>query len=174
MRERTYIFLVVILLLAIFTAWLDFASPHIQLGPLTRDIKVHQGLDLQGGLRVLLEADVPPDAAVSSDSMQVAKSSIEKRVNALGVVEPVIQTQGSRRLAVELPGIANPDEAIKTFGGTGLLEFIDAEDTPLTEGEVVKTTGRTRDNSCAGFISSAGATATASTTPSPTRRFIRR
>ncbi len=169
MRERTYVFLIIILLLAIFAAWLDFASPHIKLGPIDRDIRVHQGLDLQGGLRVLLEADVPPTTDVSPESLGVAKDIIEKRVNALGVVEPVIQTQGTRRLAVELPGIANPDEAIKTFGGTGLLEFVDAESTPLREGEVVKTTGPTVDNSCAGLIGSNAATPAAPTaTVAPT------
>jgi preprotein translocase subunit SecD len=162
MRERTYIFLIVILLLAIFAGWLDFASPHIKLGPIDREIKVHEGLDLQGGLRVLLEADVPATTVVSAESMQVAKSIIEKRVNALGVVEPVIQTQGERRLVVELPGIANPDEAIKTFGGTGLLEFVNAASTPLNEGDTVQTTGPSPDNSC-GVLASAG-----TVTPAPT------
>jgi preprotein translocase subunit SecD len=165
MRERTYIFLGIILLLAIFAAWLDFASPHIQLGPIDREIKVHEGLDLQGGLRVLLEADVPAGTVISPDSIAVAKSIIEKRVNALGVSEPVIQTQGENRISVELPGIANPDEAIKTFGNTGLLEFIDAGSTPLTEGETVSTTGPSPANSCSNLAASAAPTATAVVTP---------
>jgi preprotein translocase subunit SecD len=163
MRERTYIFLVLILLLAIFTGWLDFASPHIQIGPIDREIKIHEGLDLVGGLRVLLEPDLPNGVVVTPDQLQVAKSIIEKRVNGLGVTEPLIQTQGTNRISVELPGIANPDEAIKTFGSTGLLEFVDAEDTPLTEGETVQTTGKTAANSCSGPASTGG-----TTTPAPT------
>jgi preprotein translocase subunit SecD len=168
MRERTYVFLVAILLIAILAAWLDFGNPHIKIGPVDRDIKIHEGLDLVGGLRVLLEPDVPPGTIVSADSMQVAKAIVEKRVNALGVAEPVIQTQGAQRLSVELPGIANPDEAIRVFGSTGLLEFVDAGDTPLTEGDTVKTTGQTAANSCAGLIGQGTATAAPTSTEAPT------
>ncbi len=172
MRERTYIYLVLILLLAAFVGWLDFASPHIKIGPIDHEVKIHEGLDLVGGLRVLLEPDLPADTPVTADQIAVAKTIIEKRVNALGVNEPLIQTQGARRISVELPGIANPDQAIKTFGGTGLLEFVDAGDTPLSEGEVVQTTGKSPSNSCTGpAAGAAGATATVvppTATPSPT------
>jgi preprotein translocase subunit SecD len=168
MRERTYMFLVGILLVAIAMAYLDFASPHIKIGPIDREIRIHEGLDLVGGLRVLLEPDVAPGTVVSPDSMAVAKAIVEKRVNALGVAEPIIQTQGAQRLSVELPGIANPDQAIKVFGSTGLLEFVDAGDTPLTEGDTVKTTGQTAANSCAGLISQPGSTPAAGATVPPT------
>lgn len=168
MRERTYIFLVGILLIAIVVAWLDFASPHIKFGPIDRDIKIHEGLDLVGGLRVLLEPDVAAGSVVSPESMAVAKAIIEKRVNALGVAEPVIQTQGAQRLSVELPGIANPDEAIKVFGSTGLLEFVDAGDTPFTEGDTVSTTGQTAANSCAGLVNKLAATPGPGTAAAPT------
>ncbi len=163
MRERTYIFLVAIVLLAIFAAWLDFGNPHISLGPINRDIKIHEGLDLQGGLRVLLEPDVPADTPVTPDQMDVVRTIVSQRINALGVNEPLIQLQGARRLSVELPGITNPDEAIKTFGNTGLLEFVDAADNPPAEGETIQTTGRTAANSCSG----AGTQGTANT-PAPT------
>lgn len=165
MRQRTYISLIFILLLAIFAGWLTFLSPHINLGPIDKEVKTHLGLDLQGGLRVLLEADVPEGTQVSPDSMNVAKSIIEKRVNALGVAEPLIQIQGDQRIVVELPGIANPDEAIKVFGGTGLLEFIDAGSTPITEGQTIATTGQTPDNSCSNLLPG-NATPTPAFTPS--------
>ncbi|MGE5138615.1 MAG: protein translocase subunit SecD [Rudaea sp.] len=168
MRERTYIFLVGILLLAIFAAWLDFASPHIKIGPVDREIKIHEGLDLQGGLRVLLEPDLPADVPVTPDQLDVVRTIIGQRVNALGVNEPLIQTQGTRRLSVELPGIQNPDEAIRTFGSTGLLEFVDAGDNPPNEGETVQTTGKTTTNSCSGAASQSNATPTATATPPPT------
>lgn len=142
MRERNYVFLVGIIFLALIAGWIDLPdNPGLRLGPLQKDIKVHEGLDLQGGLQVLLQADVPECAGVSSDSMDAAKAIVENRINGLGVTEPLIQRQGQCRLVVELPGISNPDEAIKTFGGTGLLEFIDAGDTPLTQDQLVQTTG---------------------------------
>lgn len=168
MRERTYVFLVGILLIAILAAWLDFANPHIKFGPVDREIKIHEGLDLVGGLRVLLEPDVAPGVVVSPDSMAVAKAIVEKRVNALGVSEPVIQTQGAQRLSVELPGIANPDEAIQVFGSTGLLEFVDAGDNPPAEGAIVKTTGQSAANSCAGLIRQGSATPAPTVAPAAT------
>ncbi len=168
MRERTYIFLVVILLLAIFAAWLDFGSPHIKIGPIDRDIKIHEGLDLQGGLRVLLEPDVPADTPVTPDQMDVVRTIISQRVNALGVNEPVIQLQGARRISVELPGISNPDQAIAAFGSTGLLEFVDADSNPPAEGDVVKTTGKTAANSCSGVAPSSNNTPAPTATLAPT------
>ncbi|MEW5721011.1 MAG: protein translocase subunit SecD, partial [Chloroflexota bacterium] len=55
--------------------------------------------------------------------------------------EPQIQILGNRRILVQLPGLTNPDDAIRTFGSTGQLEFIDAGDTGLDAGAVVQTTG---------------------------------
>ncbi|MCL4488552.1 MAG: protein translocase subunit SecD [Chloroflexi bacterium] len=142
MRERNYVFLIGIIFLALITGWVDMpTNPGLHAGPINKDIKVHEGLDLQGGLQVLLQADVPDCQTVSNESMDAAKAIVENRINGLGVTEPLIQRQGQCRIVVELPGISNPDEAIKTFGGTGLLEFVDAGDTPLTEGESVQTTG---------------------------------
>ncbi len=167
MRQRTYISLALIILLAIFTGWLALSNPVITLGDLTQQVKVHLGLDLQGGLRVLLQADVPEGTTVEADQIKVARDIIEKRVNALGVSEPLIQVQGTNRIVVELPGIDNPDEAVKAFGSTGLLEFVDAGSTPLTEGQEIVTTGPSADNSC-GAVAQAAAAAIATVTPGGT------
>lgn len=171
MRQRTYISLALILLLAVLCGWLALTNPVIQIGSLRKDVRPHLGLDLQGGLRVLLQADVPPGTVIDADSIRIAKEIIEKRVNALGVVEPLIQIQGNTRIVVELPGIANPDEAIRAFGGTGLLEFVDAGDTPPAEGSQVGTTGQMAGNSCSGAIAATntptpGATGAATQVPS--------
>lgn len=142
MRERNYMMLIGIIFLALVAGWVVLPdNPGLRLGPINKEIKVHEGLDLQGGLQVLLQADVADCNSVSSESMDSAKAIVENRINGLGVVEPLIQKSGNCRLVVQLPGISNPDEAIRTFGGTGLLEFIDAGDTPLTEGQLVQTTG---------------------------------
>ena len=168
MRERNYIFLVGIIFIALIAGWIDLPdNPGLRLGPISKDIKVHEGLDLQGGLQVLLQADVADCASVTDDSMEAAKSIVENRINGLGVTEPLIQRQGTCRLVVELPGISNPDEAIKTFGGTGLLEFVDARDTPLTEGQTVETTGLATVV-VPGQPTPTAAPATATVLPSPT------
>ncbi len=142
MRERNYALLVGIIFIALVAGWIVLPdNPGLRVGPFTKEIKVHEGLDLQGGLQVLLQADVADCASVTTDAMDSAKLIVEKRVNALGVAEPLIQRQGQCRIVVELPGLADPDAAIRTFGNTGLLEFIDAGDTPLSEGQLVQTTG---------------------------------
>ncbi len=140
MQQRTLRVLVAIAILAVAAAYLSWPSnDYISLGPIQHDIKIREGLDLQGGVQVRLEADPPAGVPVTSDTMQAARDIIEKRINALGVAEPLIQMQGDRRIIVELPGLQNVDEAIKTFQGTGLLEFIDAGSTPLPIDAVVTT-----------------------------------
>ncbi|HSM56392.1 MAG TPA: protein translocase subunit SecD [Candidatus Sulfomarinibacteraceae bacterium] len=101
---------------------------------------VQPGLDLQGGLQVLLEADVPEDQPVSMDDMTAARQIISQRVNALGVAEPLVQIEGERRILVELPGIEDTAQAIDLIQETALLEFIDTGANPLPEGTCVRTT----------------------------------
>jgi len=146
MRQRNISLLIAIVLLTAVLIWInlpDNPGIHIRLGGLQidRDIYIHQGLDLQGGLQVLLEADVTSDQAASFDArtMEAARVVVENRVNGLGVTEPVVQLQGERRIIVELPGIQNPEQAIATLRETGLLEFIEAGRSPLREGQLVRT-----------------------------------
>lgn len=126
MSQRYSLRLIPILCLVAAAIWVDLPNnPGIRLGSFRRDIRVVRGLDLRGGLRVLLEADLPPEVEVTSDQMQTVRNIIENRVNGLGVTEPVVQVAGSRRILVELPGIENPDQAVVTLRETGLLEFIE-------------------------------------------------
>lgn len=133
--------MIAILILAIVVVYIDLpSSPGLHVGPVQQDFQVRQGLDLQGGLQVLLEADLPEGEELEPGALGVASSIIENRVNALGVVEPLVQTQGERRVIVELPGVQDPDEAIATIRQTGLLEFIDAGSRYLPPTTVVQTT----------------------------------
>ena len=145
MRQRDLRLLIGIVILIAFAGWVALpANPgiHIHVGPLNfdREISIHQGLDLRGGMQVLLEADVPATQQVTRDAMDAARGIIENRVNGLGVSEPNVQVVGERRILVELPGIQDPEQAVATFRGTGLLEFIDAGSTYLEPGTVVQTT----------------------------------
>ncbi len=89
------------------------------------------GLDLSGGTQLVYRADVSKvPAAEVDDALASLREVIERRVNAFGVGEPVVQTQqggalgqGEQRLVVELPGVTNVDEAVKMIGQTPLLEF---------------------------------------------------
>ncbi len=142
MRERNYALLVVIIFLALVAGWIDVPdNPGIHLGSFNIDTKVRFGLDIQGGLQVLLQAVGIPCELVQSEAMDSTKAVVESRINALGVAEPLIQRQGQCRIVVQLPGISNPDDAIRTFGSTALLEFVDTGDQSLQEGTAIQTTG---------------------------------
>jgi len=104
-----------------------------------REIALRLGLDLQGGLQVLLAADVPDGQELDPTSMETARRIVESRVNSLGLTEPLVQAQGDRRIIVELPGIDNPDQAVETIKGTALLEFANAGTLPLAPGTLVTT-----------------------------------
>ena len=108
-----------------------------------RDLRdIARGLDLQGGSQILLEADLPTDVTLDEGSMSTARIIVENRVNSLGVTEPLVQGQGSRRIIVELPGIDNPEKAIETLRATGQLEFIRSGNSQVFSGAVVNTTNR--------------------------------
>jgi preprotein translocase subunit SecD len=145
MGQRNTRWLIPILLIIASAVWIVLPNnPGIHLGSFDREIKVVQGLDLQGGLRVLLEADLPADSEVTSDQMETAREIIENRVNGLGVTEPVIQVAGNRRILVELPGIGDPEEAVATIKETGLLEFVEMgylsnQEISLLSGQIIKT-----------------------------------
>ncbi|MBI4050609.1 MAG: protein translocase subunit SecD [Candidatus Doudnabacteria bacterium] len=82
------------------------------------------GLDLQGGTHLVYEGDLTDiTAGDRGDAMNSARDVIERRVNAFGVSEPVIQVAGDNRLIVELPGVKDIEGAIKQIGLTPFLEF---------------------------------------------------
>ena len=90
------------------------------------------GLDLAGGSHLVYEADVTKlDPAEVPQLMGVLRAVIEKRVNAFGVSEPVVQVERSsfvsekqsERLVIELPGVTDVSQAVKEIGETPVLEF---------------------------------------------------
>jgi protein-export membrane protein SecD len=138
MTQRDFVWLGIIILIV-------SAAIYIILNP---EYTIHRGLDLQGGLQVLLGADVPDDEPITADQMDTARQIIDRRVNALGVAEPLVQTEGERRILVELPGIDNPQEAISLIQETALLEFVDTGSTPLPEGMCIRTSQNTGPSRC--------------------------
>jgi len=116
-----------------------WANLLVWQGEQQRGVTIHQGLDLQGGLQVVLEADLPEGQELTEGAMEAARIIVDNRVNGLGVTEPLVQLQGNNRIIVELPGISNPDLAISTIRETGLLEFVDAGFAPIPEGTVIQT-----------------------------------
>lgn len=144
MQQRDMTLLMVIIIVTAFAIWVVWPTNpglHIHLGPLNfdRDIRVHRGLDLQGGMQVVLQADMPAGQEADAGALAAAKGIVENRVNGLGVTEPLVQLAGTDRIVVELPGIEDAELAISTLRQTGLLEFVDAGTTYLPPGTVVQT-----------------------------------
>ena len=124
--SRIYRLLIPIALILLIALYIDLPkSPGIHFIGINRDFSTHLGLDLVGGVQALLEADVSPNTPIGANQMDVAKTIVENRVNALGVSEPIVQQAGSRRIVVELPGETDPEKALAVIKETGLLEFID-------------------------------------------------
>ncbi len=80
------------------------------------------GLDLQGGVNLVYQADLST-VENKSEAMQGLRDVIERRINLFGVSEPVVEIQGEDRLVVELPGVKDVKQAIDTIGQTPYLEF---------------------------------------------------
>jgi preprotein translocase subunit SecD len=166
MQSRNVLWLIIIGLLFVIAGW--FAWPtnalfSIPFGatPIQRDISVRQGLDLKGGLQVLLEAD--NCSTVKAEAMQATKTIVENRVNGLGVAEPSVQLSGNCRIVVELPGLSNTEQALSLLKQTGLLEFVDTGSQSIPEGTVIQT-----DNGQAAGAETTPPTTAPATTTAPT------
>ena len=85
--------------------------------------KINQGLDIQGGLSVVLTATGEDGQAPSAEDMETSREIIESRVNALGASEAVVQIQGNNQILVQIPGMSDTQEALNTIGRTGSLVF---------------------------------------------------
>ncbi len=108
--------------------WLSEKTNNYIKLPHTKEIGFKLGLDLQGGTHLVYDADVSGISYKDRDSaIEGVRDVIERRVNAFGVSEPIVQTNktssGDYRVIVELAGIKDVNEAIKMIGETPLLEF---------------------------------------------------
>ncbi len=104
--------------------------------PIVKNIVL--GLDLQGGVHVVLNATNEDGTTPSKEDMKQLKMVMWERVDELGVTEPSIQLSGQDRLIVELAGIDNPDEAVKLIGTTAFLEFKNSDEETVLTGKDIK------------------------------------
>lgn len=88
------------------------------------------GLDLQGGLHLILQAKPTNNQPLTQDAVLGSLEIIRNRIDALGLTEPVIRQKGSSQISLELPGIKDPEMAKALIGKTAQLEFIKAEWVP--------------------------------------------
>lgn len=109
-KQRAYVVLILVLVAAAIAI---LATIPLQLG-----------LDLRGGAQLTIQ--VKPTEQIQqirAEDLSAVQRVIENRINALGVSEPVVQTAGSDRILVQLPGVTDPEQAERVLGGTAQLEF---------------------------------------------------
>jgi preprotein translocase subunit SecD len=145
MIRNLYTRLAFIAIIAALAIWVD-TIPEIQIRNPFNDAVLYQrsvnprlGLDLQGGLQVLLEADLPEGQSPDAAEMETARAIVENRTNALGVSENVIQVAGDRRIVGEFPGAEDSDAILDIIQQTGLMEFVDTGDYRPEEGTILQT-----------------------------------
>lgn len=155
-RKRLSLTVILIILIAVFSLLVDWHSAPLNEegtefkvpewvpgGSFWNKFNYHLGLDLKGGTHLIYEADTSQVPSEDRDSaVEGVRDVIERRVNAFGVSEPIVQTNkdegGGYRIIVELAGVSDVNEAISMIGETPLLEFKEqnpayAQEQELTE-----------------------------------------
>ncbi|MEX2211453.1 MAG: protein translocase subunit SecD [Gaiellaceae bacterium] len=122
MRERRqHLILVGLIALALLGA----AALAVPGSPIHKEPVL--GLDLQGGLEVVLQAVPERGETLQATDLERSKEIIRNRIDKIGVAEPEIRTQGDDQIAVELPGVENADQARDLIGQTAQLELYDLQ-----------------------------------------------
>ena len=165
MNRRQYNWLFLIIPLIALAIWVDVSKQitisnpfNSQTTMVNRNVDLRLGLDLRGGLQVLLEADLPANASIGSSDLNVTRQILESRANALGVSEVVMQVAPPRRIVAEFPGLQDPGQVISSLQQTGLLEFVDMGSSPVAAGTIIQTD----------FGTSASTSTSTPESPSPT------
>jgi preprotein translocase subunit SecD len=137
MRRAVPILITVIGVLALIVAFVPITLPALGTSGEARTIETKLGLDLSGGLRIEYQV-LPTEGKVPSrDDLEVVKAIITNRVDASGVAEPQVVTQGTDRIVVEMPGVQNPDQIRKLVGTTGRLDFVPLGQTGAAAGQTL-------------------------------------
>ena len=119
--RRSYLVLVSLIVLALVGVGL-IALPQ---SPLYKQPVL--GLDLQGGLEVVLKADPPKGRKITENDLKRSETIIRNRIDKLGVAEPIVARQGKDQISVQLAGVTDVNRARDLIGKTAQLEFYDLE-----------------------------------------------
>lgn len=137
MKKGTSILIIAIIIAALATA------AYYLYEPIKKNIKL--GLDLRGGLRVVLEAEETEGQKITPDTIQKALGILRNRVDSLGVKETNLFPQGDRRIVIEIAGEKDPEAAVDLLKTTSQLEFWDEQGNVLLTGKNLKDAQATVD-----------------------------
>ena len=136
-RSKSVFFLVVILIATFaYTAFAGISAGGMEIKSAVSNIK--QGLDLKGGVFVLYEADTDITGTELDDIMDHTIAVFRKRIDSMGLTEPLIVREGEKRIRIELPGVENAQQALDTIGKTAQLQFITVREEIVVTGADVK------------------------------------
>ena len=136
-RSKSVFFLVVILIATFaYTAFAGISAGGMEINSAVSKIK--QGLDLKGGVFVLYEADTDITGTELDDIMDQTIAVFRKRIDSMGLTEPLIVREGEKRIRIELPGVENAQQALDTIGKTAQLQFITVREEVVVTGADVK------------------------------------
>lgn len=130
-------------------------------------IKIVQGLDLSGGVQILLQADLPPGQTPDQTSMDEARKIVGERIDPTGSLNALVQQRGADRIIVEIPGYSDPEQATALIQQTALLEFVELPSS-LPEGTVVQTDYRANQTKGAAAATTTGTPQAATPSATPT------
>lgn len=135
-RKKIFAGLIVILLISgWFISIFGIGNKVDNLGK-----QLKYGLDINGGVYVLLEAETDATGTELTQIMNQTKTVLENRVNAMGISEATVSIEGNKRIRVEMPGVENAEEAIEQIGRTAQLRFY------LANGDLALTGDGIRDS----------------------------
>ena len=144
--KKILVILIIIILLFGWWATLFGIGP---VDPIKDKMKL--GLDIKGGVYVVLEAKTDAVGEDLQKIMEQTQAVIENRVNQMGLSEPVVTIEGDKRIRVELPGAEDANEAIEMIGKTAQLEFALADGSLVLDGSDIKNAGVTTDQEHGGY-----------------------
>lgn len=135
-KTLLFILIIAIVCFAGYTAINGIKIKGVEITKIQDSIDL--GLDLAGGVYVILEADTDLQGAGLQKAMEQSKMIISERVDGLGVSEPNISIEGNKRIRIELAGLEDPQEAIELIGKTAQLQFLNAHGEEVVSGKNIK------------------------------------
>ncbi len=143
---------VLIIIITVFGWFLTVKGIPGKMDPVAS--KIQRGLDIEGGVYVVLEATDTEGLSDEElrDAMDRAQLVITRRVDAMGLTNPNVSIEGTDRIRVELPGVENAEEAIELIGKTAQLKFTLADGSVVLTGENVKDAALSTSQEYAGYV----------------------
>lgn len=112
---------------------------------------MHYGLDLTGGVNVVLQAEATDDSGITSEKMDSTVAAIKKRVDSMGVSEAQVSKQGEDRIRVSIPSVQDQQQALDMIGKTAQLEFVGPDGEVILTGKDVVDSKAVQQKSSSGL-----------------------